>query len=91
MSKKRIRAERTTLLNWGGEDREVIVLPATAEAYEQMVEQAAVAIAEYRNWKGAFYTDVPINVRETYRGDARAALRAIGITPPKKQTTVPGS
>ena len=75
MSKKRIRAERTTLLNWGGADREVIVLPATAEAYEQIVEQMAQATLG-PSW--------PMWQRKE---KAVTALRAIGITPPKKGRT----
>lgn len=46
------------------------VLPATAEAYEQMVEQMAKALSA--KWTG------------TYTGDVGVVLRAIGITPPKK-------
>jgi hypothetical protein len=56
-------------------------LPADAESYERMVEQMARAI---------YPTLVPIpyiswaNDKQWLRHVARAALRAIGITPPKK-------
>lgn len=49
-------------------------LPRTIEAYEQMIEQAARGIANC--WDGS----VPDAV---WTKEARAALRAIGITQPK--------
>lgn len=48
------------------------ILPADADSYERMVEQGATGIM--RCWKGAV-------MHETWRTEARAALRAIGITP----------
>lgn len=53
-------------------------LPATAEAYERMVEQVSKAI-----WRDSVFSDNTA-LRNAYRPAARAALRAIGITPPKK-------
>ena len=77
MSKKRIRVVK--VIGWRISDARFdgfsthYVLPATAEAYEQMVEQIAELI----------FVPLDSTKGETNR---RAAmyLRAIGITPPKK-------
>lgn len=57
---------------WSGEAWQ---LPAEADSYERMVEQTAAGIM--RCWKGAV-------MHEIWRTEARAALRAIGITAPKR-------
>ena len=63
--------------------RPVYVLPATAEAYEQMVEQMAKALRKadllYEEW------DAPTSLY--YKSLSHAALHAIGIKPPKKGRT----
>lgn len=83
MSKKRIRAKlmeaapngvKCFPYEW--------VLPATADTYEQMVEQMAhgVRVDEEYLW-----SKTPEWQRDIYRNTARAALRAIGsINQPKK-------
>ncbi len=55
--------------------KEVWTLPRTAEDYDAMVEQMALGIA--RCWKNSIVDPV-------WRKEARAALRAIGITRPKE-------
>lgn len=60
-------------------------LPADAASYERMVEQMARAqwrrlrVRPCATWRFAAEC-----VRDAYRRDTRAALRAIGITAPKK-------
>lgn len=57
------------------------ILPATADAYEQMVEQVATTLIHVKpETRPAIHAEI----QEQYRVGARAALRAIGITPPKK-------
>jgi hypothetical protein len=64
-------------------------LPADAESYERMVEQMAREIHKncrryephLRTWKNTWE-----QVRAAYRLDAKSALKAIGITQPKKGT-----
>lgn len=71
----------------------IYVLPATADAYEQMVEQ--VALSQYNRTTGKWRNpDTMKQWQKAWEGDekrkeecwllpARAALRAIGITAPK--------
>jgi len=76
MSKKRIKAQLMEAAPKGGTSfKYEWVLPATSEAYEQMVEQMAKAARAY-----------DIN-KIGHDVMTRAALRAIGITPPKKGQT----
>lgn len=73
MSKKRIRAVRfgSHTLGWRWE------LPADADSYERMVNQIAQSMSP-GSW------DMHGESHDYLRQDARDALRAIGITPPKK-------
>jgi len=78
MSTKRVKAQLFTRLDkvedmWG--------LPATAEAYERMVEQMARSLC-YPT--ALLWPHLGEPQRNEQRNKARAALRAIGITPPKK-------
>lgn len=50
-------------------------LPADAESYERMVEQVSRALCRSDNFRPNWAT--------SYNDAARAALRAIGITPPR--------
>ena len=84
MKTKRIKAILfgSHVLGWRWE------LPADAESYERMVEQAAAALAKGFVHAGV-YNDADRqyqnNMRRYYRTRARTALRAIGIRQPKKQ------
>ena len=90
MSKKRIRAhaayysDASTLYTdrlQGVLGQKFHVLPATAEAYEQMVEQMDSAITSAMNkWLAG-------GGPKACQDAPRAALRAIGITPLKKGRT----
>lgn len=72
MSKKRIKAERVMHSLFSDKPgTPAYILPATATAYEQMVEQMAQAML-----CGIGYEPM-----------VRRALRAIGITAPKKGRT----
>ena len=56
-------------------------LPADADSYERMVEQVAGDIAEVSLCKWSMLLAAE---KQDFLRDARAALRAIGITAPKK-------
>lgn len=77
MSKKRIRAKRTT--DWKHSEGmrfavgEIWTLPATVEAYEQMIKQAVNDLA-----------NADANDRCSYDEMVRAVAASWGITPPKK-------
>jgi hypothetical protein len=57
------------------------ILPADAESYERMVEQIAGEIAEVSLCKWSMLLAAE---KQDFLRDARAALRAIGITQLKK-------
>lgn len=83
-TKQRIKATYTMLplIGCPGAEGASWVLPADAESYERMVEQVRRKIClAHRVFPKA--TIGWTNGLE-YKSDARAALRAIGITAPKK-------
>ncbi len=73
MKTKRIKAERV-LRSY--EPFDAYILPADADSYERMVEQVKRSVWPHKN--------LADDVHEAFRKVARAALRAIGITAPKK-------
>jgi hypothetical protein len=97
MSKKRIKAllqyrhvlepikDNGLTFRWKNTPVPYYVLPATADAYEQMVEQMAKALNDYPvlglklRWQ-----DLEPGRRDDYRKDATRSIRAIGIKPIKK-------
>lgn len=83
MSKKRIRAVVITGAFAPADMGPQYVLPATADAYEQMVEQGAIAL-NTKSSLGQSWLGLRECSRKYFRDESSVVLRAIGITPPKK-------
>lgn len=70
------------------DDVPVYLLPADRESYDAMVEQGAISITS-SEWPGVAnwtpWSKCDFWYQEIQRKRARAVLRAIGITQPKKQ------
>lgn len=77
-----MKAKRIKAVYGRTADGPALMLPATSEAYDAMVEQMSKEIACIKSafvWKALFDSE-----KYRYRQDAHAALRAIGITRPKE-------
>lgn len=75
--------DMVSLRNTSGLNKPIMVLPATAEAYEQMVEQGAIAL-NTKSSLGQSWLGLQECSRKYFRDESSVVLRAIGITASKK-------